>query len=82
MHPFLLRPQVWELMLPLVVRAMDCSEGWDLCGSRALSVLGCVGGILQLPEECCQDGGKPRWGWRALQPRLPGPHTQGSPHPW
>lgn len=39
------------------------------------------GQILQLPEGCCQDGDKPRWGWRALQPRLPGPRTQGSPRP-
>ena len=78
MYPFLLQPQVWELMLPLGVRAMDCSEGRDLCGPKALSVLGCVGSILQLPEGCCQDGDKPRWGWRA---RLPGPCTPGSPHP-
>ena len=51
MHPFLLQPQVWELMLPLVVQwawifvAPESSAGEGLGQS--------VGGILQLPEGCC-----------------------------
>ena len=77
MHPFLLQPQVWELMLPLVVQGAWIFVAPESSAGEALGQS--VGGILQLPEGCCQDGNEPKWGWRALQLWLPGPHTKG-PH--
>lgn len=57
-----------------MVRAMDYLGGLDLCSPRTLGVIiaeeglgDSMGGILQLPEGCCQDGNERKQGWWALQ---------------